>query len=360
MPIPPADAEILRQVLALPTSPFHEAHVARFVEAFARERDLPCKRDRFGNLYVSYHHGQPRSQPIVLEAHMDHPGFHVESVKDGRARLAFLGKGPSIDLTGEPLLVYNDTNPTEARSATIVSCTQADGFYRPLFAEAEVDPGVQVGDFATFDLTTWQLRNHRLHARAHDDLAQVAATLCTLDRLARQRDEAHVIGLFTRAEEVGFIGAYGATEDDHLPENAVIICLECSGMPRSRGFVVRSGDLTTTYNHWATTRLLQLADAEAKQRDDFLFQTPLPRRGTCNASLYVARNRIATGLTLPLENYHNWGPDRVRAEVIDARDWASLVHFLHVIGTQFGPYENIQHAVQQHMDRLWQSERGNL
>ena len=361
MTLQPPDTDTLRQVLALPTAPFHEAHVARFVEAFARERDLPCRQDRFGNLYVTYRHGRPRSGPLVLEAHMDHPGFHINAVHGSIAELAFLGKTAATTLDGQSLRVYSDAEgDSGGGAAKVVRSKPGPGFYRPLMLEAEVPAGVRAGDFAVFDLPTWQLDGTRLSARAHDDLAQVAAVLCTLDRLARGGDEAHVVGLFTRAEEVGFIGAYGATEADLLPRDAVIVSLECSGLPRERGFVVRCGDKTTVFDGWATTRLLELADAEAAQDEHFIFQTPIPRRGTCNASLYTARGWVATGLTLPMENYHNWGDGAIRPEIIDTRDWATLVNFLGIVCTQFGPYEDTRRRVQQHVERLWHNERQHL
>jgi len=357
------DSAILREVLGLPTAPFHEQRVVDFVRHFARERGLRCTADSWGNLYLHHERGLASDPPIVFEAHIDHPGFVVETVDGHTARLGFLGKAPAVDLVGTPLQVYRGTDggPWTAR---VTEEQRRDGFYRPLAVTAELEQGgdteVEPGDFAVFDLPTWELEGHVLSTRAHDDLAQVASVLVTLDRLARQDEPVNAIGLLTRAEEVGFIGAYGVTEANVLPRDAVVIVLECSGLPLERGFVVRCGDLTSVYDGWATTRLLQLADEAVQADPEMIFQTPLPRRGTCNASLYTARGYRAAGLTLPMANYHNQGDGRIEPECIDLRDWHALIRFLYRIATRFGRYDDIARGVRDKVDRLWQSEKSNL
>lgn len=355
-----AHADLLRQVLALPAASFREAHVERFITQFAAERDLPCETDRFGNLYITYKRGRGKRQPVVLEAHLDHPGFSVKNVKGNKAELEFLGKIPEATVEGEKVLIYNEDSLTPKARATIISSKRQDHFYRPLTLTAELDGDAAPGDFGVWDLTTWTLRGTRLASRAHDDLAEVAAVLVTLDELARTKPDAHLIGLFTRAEEVGFVGAYGATTENLLPKDAVVIALECSGLPRSTGVVVRCGDFTSIFDGWASTRLLQLADAEAAKHKDFIFQTPIPRRGTCNASLYHARGWCATGITIPLENYHNGGDGKIKPEIIGTDDWARLVHFLPVVATQFGDCASVRDKINTRLDGIWKEEKKNL
>ena len=42
--------KIVREVLSLPTAPYHEDAVSAHVRAFASQRGMPVKTDRYGNL----------------------------------------------------------------------------------------------------------------------------------------------------------------------------------------------------------------------------------------------------------------------------------------------------------------------
>ena len=363
---------MLREVLGLPTAPYHEGYVAGYIRRFASDRGWACDMDAAGNLFVRYRHGVGGETvtPLVFEAHLDHPGFHVDAVDGSTATMSFLGKAPAVELVGTRLQIYGDppdaaSTPEPVGGGTVTKIHRRDGFYRPLAVEVELEEphaDVRPGGFAVFDLPTWSLApgGHRLHARAHDDLAQVAAVLVLLDRLHREQPDADVTGLFTRAEEVGFVGARAAAESGRLPADAVVIVLECSGLPAERGFVVRAGDFTSMYDGWATTRLMQLADARAAADPGFLYQTPIPRRGTCNASLFAALGFRAAGLTLPMQNYHNQGPDGPAAEIIDLRDWITLADFLFTVATDFGDYDDIQRRIREKMDGIWDAERRYL
>ncbi|MGB9624397.1 MAG: hypothetical protein ACPMAQ_05995, partial [Phycisphaerae bacterium] len=69
---------ILTDLLSLPTAPFAEHHVIDYVREFCRRRPaLSLTQDRWGNLLIRF--GRRKCRPIVLAAHMDHPGFIVQS-----------------------------------------------------------------------------------------------------------------------------------------------------------------------------------------------------------------------------------------------------------------------------------------
>ena len=369
----PDQLRLLRDVLALPTAPFHEGRVSNYLRAFAASRGLPCEADGYGNLAITLRRGEADAakpmQPIVLEAHTDHPGLHVTAIAGDTLTLDFLGKAPvGVDLAGTPLLICRDGSTATAR-ATVTATEPRDHFYRPFTVTATLDDPASAdlrpaaGDFATFNLPSWDLDGTRLAARACDDLAEVAAVLCVLDGLLQHDEPVPLTALFTRAEEVGFVGAYGVTTTGLIPPNAVVLSLECSGLPADlagRGFVIRLGDKTSVFDGQVSTRLLQLADERAADDADFRYQTPLPRKGTCNASLYAARGYAATGLTLPMRNYHNAGPDGVAPEAIDTRDWATLISFLGTVCTRYGPHAAVPQRINDHLDRAWQGERETL
>ena len=68
--------KLFSDLLSLPTAPYREDHVADFIHAFAKRRNLPIKADKYGNLIVRYTNGS-RPKPVALTAHMDHPGVEV-------------------------------------------------------------------------------------------------------------------------------------------------------------------------------------------------------------------------------------------------------------------------------------------
>src|SRR5215210_7682191 len=77
--------KILQQLCSVPTAPFAEHHVVRYVEQFAKARPrLKFTRDRFGNLLLELP-GSTRSRTAprtVFTAHMDHPGFVADRMLD--------------------------------------------------------------------------------------------------------------------------------------------------------------------------------------------------------------------------------------------------------------------------------------
>ena len=71
-----ATRKIVRDLLSLPTAPFHENSVQDHIRVFAADRNIPVRSDRYGNLILRYRKGRG-IKPLALTAHMDHPGFEV-------------------------------------------------------------------------------------------------------------------------------------------------------------------------------------------------------------------------------------------------------------------------------------------
>ena len=83
---------IAEGVLRNPTAPYHEHLVAEHCMKVASDLGLACERDAAGNVLVRHEsHGGDTSAPLVLVAHLDHPGFVVDTADGGRASLTFHG-----------------------------------------------------------------------------------------------------------------------------------------------------------------------------------------------------------------------------------------------------------------------------
>lgn len=391
---------ILKDVVKLPSAPFREELVQEYVFHFAREHKLGARSDRFGNILLEY---RPTSADkalpgICFNAHMDHPGFEVLSFDEQRAEgeAEFRGGTRSDFWPGCALHIYSfeqgawilaeGTSPLPPRDPN------RKKFQRFRFVVAKGK--VEAGAIGTFDVPFAQVRGDQLHTKSADDLAQVALILAWLEQLAAENVPVHAMGLLTRAEEVGFVGASGALETGLLPEEEVpLIVLECSkALPGvaeiGKGPVLRVGDAGTVYDPdvdaWmlGTARKLWVADRERRApisnngggmpnleelrahetEDDLRFQRALMTGGVCEAGLFTLVRRRVGALALPLGNYHNIGEGskpRPEPEIISLADCADQLRLMTALasepfyGMKEGPLRGrLQSVYEEHVERL--------
>ena len=114
-----------------------------------------------------------------------------------------------------------------------------EGEWRFLGSVAERFPGQSAqtrafGDFAMWDLPAFELQDGQIHSRACDDLLGCAEIICLFRELEEKAANVHCLGIFTRAEEVGFVGAIQLARAGILPPNITVFSLETS-TPRGSG-----------------------------------------------------------------------------------------------------------------------------
>jgi M42 glutamyl aminopeptidase len=179
------------------------------------------EHDAYGNMIARYQRGTRRRPRWAFAAHMDHPGW-VRS-KEGDWR--FLGS------VAERFLV----NPRKR----------------------------EFGDFAMWDLPAFELKDGQIHSRACDDLLGCAEIICLFRELEAAKADAHCLGIFTRAEEVGFWGAIQLARSGILPKDITVFSLETStprgGAEIGRGPIVRVGDRLSIFNSGETARVMSAA-----------------------------------------------------------------------------------------------------
>jgi len=337
------ERRLVESILRLPTAPFREHWVQAAIERVARRNDLPLRRDRYGNLYVAYRKG--RTEPVAFTAHMDHPGFEI--VAGGtRARAAFLGGVAAENMSGAPVLCYPDAHGRAGTAATAVSLPEpirgriarvtsvpVPGRRPDLVLDIDFDAPVGNGDFGVFDVTACEIDSTLLRARALDNLLSCVLILAVLGNLKRSGIAADVVGVFTRAEEVGFVGAGGVLRSLHLGTERPLVVLETSkemaGVRMGAGPVLRVGDRMTTFDPgmdlWLASRAAALAAAEP----DFCYQRALMTGGACEASLYMLHGRRTGAIALALGNYHNMTPEGgIGAEYISMSDFDNALLLL--------------------------------
>jgi putative aminopeptidase FrvX len=303
---------IAEALLAHPTAPFHEDLVAEHCLAFARERGIEAERDAAGNVVLRHGTGDA---PLVLVAHLDHPGFVVDETADDRVAMTFHGGlGSAHAVEGSPVAFFRPGHDEPVGHGALIAADDKAG--RLTGATAEVLHGEAVsGGIAMWDFPAWQVEEGRITSRVCDDLLGAAAILACLDDLRRRGCDAPVWGLLTRAEEVGFLGAIEAIRLGTVPSSASVLSLECSkALPSARqgdGVIVRVGDRMSVFAPALTESLRTAADALAARNESFRYQRKLMDGGACEATVFCASGFRASGLAVPLGNYHNASDDGI-------------------------------------------------
>jgi endoglucanase len=313
----PRVVRILERLCQQPTASFHEHLVRAEAAAITQRFGGSARTDPHGNLIVAPP-GRRRGPAIWLVAHMDHPGLEVTGRGEGRL---LGGIGAAYLRRGVRLRLYRDGEAVPAHLLRFSPRTR-----RIRFGGTPESRRLRRGDFGVFELEDFHLARARVHARQLDDLAGCAVSLAAVER-ACAHGTSNVRALLTRAEEVGFVGTLAAIADGRIPRSAWIINAEASraipGVEIGGGPVIRVGDRASTFDRRAEDLLVE---ARTRLPADRPVQRALMTGGTCEATAWTVYGYRATGIAIPLGNYHNQGPrNRLAAETVAVRDLATAV-----------------------------------
>jgi endoglucanase len=311
--------------MRLPTAPYHEHAVRAEVARICVENGLKFEQDQFGNVLVRLRTA-PARHPFVLAAHMDHPGFEVvRRLSDRRWLLRF--RGGVGDQYFRPGLVVR-LMPGAVRGKLGRRHDGDKAF------EVEISrPMGKPPEFAVWELEDFAVRRGLIHGRGCDDVVGVAAILATIIELKRKRSRVNVIGLITRAEEVGFHGALAVAANGGLAGKSLIVSLETSrelpGVKMGHGVILRVGDRTSIFDSAAMRFLAEVASALKTKHKAFQFQRGLMGGGTCEATAFQEFGFQAAAVCVALGNYHNCAEgNRIKAEYVSIADTCNMVDLL--------------------------------
>ncbi|HWS02425.1 MAG TPA: hypothetical protein VN448_03410 [Gammaproteobacteria bacterium] len=323
-----SEMNFLFELLRQPTAPFREQAVRAYAEAALTRWAIPHGRDPHGNLLVGVRDAddyrrllRERSEvPVRLFiAHMDHPGFHGVRWQDERTlSIAWHGGSPVKHLRGAR--VWLSAGAGYLGDGVLQRVALHPKGYAIQTAEVRLDDARVYqaarrardlfGGFA-FRAPVWR-SGKRLYTKAADDLIGVFAILQTARTLYRRAGKTRppFIGLLTRAEEVGFVGAIAHLELEWTTARRrplVAVSLEASrtlpGARIGKGPVVRLGDRRTVFDAGG----MQLLSELAERRLPGAHQRRIMDGGSCEATAATAFGIPTLGLTVPLGNYHNQG-----------------------------------------------------
>jgi putative aminopeptidase FrvX len=285
--------DLTRHLLECPTAPTFEARVRAEIRVLLE--DLPLVtvvEDPFGNLIVLYR-GSDAPARFAFTAHMDHPGWRLRPDKE------FLGDVP------------------EGLLPTASIC--------------------EFGDFGMWDLPAFLLRGDRIHSRACDDLIGCVTIVAMLQDLAVAKAVRSVYGVFTRAEEVGFIGAIHMAKSRQLPPDVTVVSLETSAeRPPAKigaGPIIRVGDRTSVFDPATTEYFVEIAKSQSQRH-----QRCLMPGGSCEGTAFQTYGYRTGALCIALGNYHNCAPDdRIETEYVSVSDMVGLIELCVAIAQDEGP-----------------------
>lgn len=360
-------------VTTIPTAAGHEDRVIRWIEHWLKQQSgFVTRTDPHGNMEIRIKGAPETDHPIYFTAHLDHPAFVVEQIRsETELILSFRGGVMSDYFPDAEIRVHHADDAFSV--CTIVGEHDPDGkewsetdarpfkLYRAVSNSAH---HASIGNIATWELPEAQIIDDEfggiVHTNACDDLAALAAALAAIDELRLASESGKEVGdvrvLLTRAEEVGFIGAIGASKDGFMPKGSRIIALENSrafpDAPIHGGPIVRVGDRISIFSPELTGAVAKVAEriaggpstpkASQKQSEmpKWKWQRKLMAGGACEASVYCAYGYCSTCVCLPLGNYHNManlsevqdgsfdGVPRVGREYIGVDDFHGMVDLL--------------------------------
>lgn len=325
----PEHEKLLTALLSQPTAPFREGHVIQWVTELLDRQAIPYFFDPIGNIVVGatskieYQRLLRAASPEpvrVFIAHMDHPGFHgVRWLTPNILRIRWHGGSPTKLLSGSP--VWLSTADGWAGEGVLRKVTLHPKGYAIGTAEVQVKsaqtatsrPGAKslFGGFK-FRKAVWK-SGAKLYTKAADDLIGVFCIVATALEVFGKRGQKKrppFIGLLTRAEEVGLVGAVGHFELGWLQAaRRAIVCvsLEASrtlpGAVVGKGPIVRLGDRRTPFHADYSQVLTELAEQLLPKQH----QRRIMDGGSCEGSAATAYGLPTIALAVPLGNYHNQG-----------------------------------------------------
>ena len=280
-------SELLFSILKRPSAPFREKHVIDEITAALSKHKVSHFIDPVGNIVVGVASkkdylklvGTKSREPVrIYIAHTDHPGFHgTQWIDEEHFEFKWHGGSPTKFLDGAKVwLASSDAVLVDAVMDKAELIPSGRGISHGIIrvpdrslAQQYKDAKKIYGGFH-FREFVWQ-EGELLYTKAADDL--VGSFAIAAMAIDFRRKKAPFIGLLTRAEEVGFIGAIGHFELGWLKKAKrpiLGVSLETSralpGAEIGKGPVVRLGDKFTVFDSGALRVFTSWMGARARRR----------------------------------------------------------------------------------------------
>jgi endoglucanase len=356
----PALVSFLQRLLSLPTAPFHERFVSAFLFEELEKSGFDACHDRFGNIVVEHGKGK---RPFAWVAHMDHPGFEIADATAGKTTADWFGGVDAKYFVGSRVVTYERSSGAIG-SRGIVRRVAKNSHGRVEKMELRVRGRALPGDFGGWDLVPFRRRGDFIDTKGADDLVGCAVMVCALKELKRRRINRKVIAIFTRAEEIGFIGTLGTIKERVLPAGTKMLSIETSkalpGIAFGGGPVIRLGDRASMFDHGMIRFMDRVARQIQKRDRRFAWQRRVMDGGTCEATPYQLEGYVTGGVAVPLRNYHNQGRKRIGPEGVHLRDVQGAVRLLVEMTARMNEFDVATEEVRKRIEAGWRKYGGRL
>lgn len=316
----------LDEILSCRTAPFREGRVIAVLSRVLKENAIPHFQDPVGNIIVGaksradYRRIMRSTSPEplrILIAHMDHPGFHgVKWRAPGQLEVIWHGGTPTFYLEGAQVWLGDRKGfegkgiLAEAQLLASKRAIESGVVHCDLSRPLPKDPKSIFGSFH-FHEGAHEERD-LIYSNAADDLigcfAILSLAISHYGKKGKSRKKAPFLGLLTRAEEVGFIGAIAHFELGWWKKSRrklLAVSLETSralpGAEIGKGPVVRLGDRYTVFHPESLRVFSDLAQKALPDRH----QRRVMDGGTCEGTAATAYGLPTIAISVPLGNYHN-------------------------------------------------------
>jgi endoglucanase len=312
----------LLDLLSQPTAPYRESHVVQWIENYLKRQLIPFFKDVSGNLVLGVGNeqeyrlllSQAEREPIRLfVAHMDHPGFHGVRWKNPlQLEVKWFGGSPRKHLVGSQVWLADSTKTkgTGILQSAVLAPSKTHLAKATIRLKKPLGNQKATSLFGGFGFRApvWE-KSGVLYTKAADDLVGCFAVIETAKKALESKPR-KFIGLLTRAEEVGFVGCIAHLEQGWLRDAkrvVLFVSLETSrtlpGAIVGKGPIVRLGDRASIFSQNHLEVLNQIAQKKLSKK----YQRRVMDGGTCEATVAVAHQIPAIGISIPLGNYHNQG-----------------------------------------------------
>jgi len=167
----------------------------------------------------------------------------------------------------------------------------------------------------------------------------------------------NVIGVISRAEEVGFHGALMVAKARTLSADTLVVSLETSrelsSVRQGHGVIIRVGDRASVFDS-AGTRFLAEVAAGLRERDGkFQYQRALMSGGTCEGTAFQEFGYQTAAVCVALGNYHNCGSGRrIAAEFVNLADAQGMQRLIVDAAKKMSAFGIFTGRLRKRLDRL--------
>ncbi|PIC99059.1 MULTISPECIES: M42 family metallopeptidase [unclassified Sporosarcina] len=225
-------AELIQQLVSIPSPSGYTKQVISFVETFLQEYNVKTKRNRKGGLIATLP-GKNDKEHRMLTAHVDTLGAMVKEVKsNGRLKLDLIGGYHYNSIEGEYCKIH--TASGETFTGTILLHQTSVHVYKnagtaernQVNMEVRIDAkvntaegiralGIEVGDFISLEPRVEVTESGYIKSRHLDDKASVAMLLQLIKHIQVESIELPYTThfLISNNEEIGYGGNSNITEE---------------------------------------------------------------------------------------------------------------------------------------------------